>query len=103
MGGMALASGHHIEIKSLVSYIRGKPANLKISCWLRIFSDHSSLSVSSSLKNETDACDHSSHSVSSSLKNEIDAYEHSSHSTSRSVINEIDLLKHSLPFGFKLA
>ena len=45
----------------------------------------------------------SSHSMSSSLKNETDAYEQSSYSMSSSLKNEMDILKHSLPFGFKLA
>jgi hypothetical protein len=36
------------------------------------FNEHSSLSMSSSLKNETDTHEHSSFSVSSSLKNEMD-------------------------------
>ena len=51
--------------------------------------------MSSSLKNEIDACEHSSHSVSSLLKNEIDACEHSSHSVSSSLKNEADVLKRS--------
>ena len=46
-------------------------------------------------------CEHSSHSVSSSLKNETDAYEKSSYSMLSSLKNEMDLLKHSLPFWFQ--
>ena len=77
MGGMAPASGLHTRVKFLVSYVRGQPTNLWTSCWLRTCCEHSSHSVSSSLKNETDAFEQSSHSVSSLLKNETDVLNNS--------------------------
>jgi hypothetical protein len=54
--------------------------------------EHSSLSVSSSLKNETDTYEHSSLYVSISLKIETDGYEHSSLSVSSSLKNETNPL-----------
>jgi hypothetical protein len=63
--------------------------------------DHSSLCVSSSLKNETNNHEHSSIYVPRSLKNETDNHEHSSLSTSSSLKNEKDPppVESSLPLG----
>jgi hypothetical protein len=52
--------------------------------------EHSSLSISISLKNETDKHDHSSLFLSSLLRNEVDKYEHSFLSVSSSLKNETD-------------
>ena len=72
MGGMDPVSRYHTRVKSLASYVRGKPTNLWTSCCLRTFSEHSSHPVSSSLKNEIGTREHSSFSMSSSSKNETD-------------------------------
>jgi hypothetical protein len=57
--------------------------------------EHSSLFVSSSLKNETNNHDHSSLSVSRTLKYETDNYEHSSLSMSISLKNETNNHEHN--------
>jgi hypothetical protein len=57
--------------------------------------EHSSLSVSSSLKNETENYEHSSLSMAILLKNETDNYEHSSLSVSSSLKNETVKYEHS--------
>ena len=88
-------SGHHDGFKTLYYYVRGKPTNLWTSCWLITVSDHSSYSVSSSLKNETNACEHSYDYVSSSLKKEMNILKHSYFYVSILRKNEIGTHKHS--------
>ena len=95
MGGMAPASRYHTGVKSMDSYVRGQPTNHWASCWIRTCCEHSSHSMSRSLKIETAVCDHISHSMSSLLKNETNVYEHSFHPVSSSLKNEPGTCEHS--------